>query len=485
MLGSTTTPFRQFARFPSEIRLLEGQLEKLRLWMPVSAVTSVSDPNVVGVNGSREPMVSVDLHQPVTVASRAAGQARLTFKLFGTVPIKQVKVQVLPQVKVIPGGQSIGVKLKSAGVLVVGHHAVGQDEKSVSPAEKADIRVGDYLVKVDGKPVAGLADVALAAEKAGKAKRPLSVTLIRDGREKTVNISPMLDPQEKVYRLGLYIRESAAGVGTLTFFDPEHKVYGALGHMIADADTGQPIRVGSGKIVRSNVTSIQKGESGEPGEKIALFLREDQVLGNITKNTPFGIFGSMDQAPSHGQTEKAIPVALADQVQEGPAQMLTVVEGQKVEAFDIRIVHVMKQKYPATKGLIIKVTDPRLLNKTGGIVQGMSGSPIIQDGKLVGAVTHVFVNDPTSGYGTLIEWMLQDAGVFDGEAANTLQGFAAFSCAQTARFREMWERDRRTKASLNWESSDSRNIMHLDSAGKIPSTHSNTFRVVSRLREIK
>jgi stage IV sporulation protein B len=131
MLGSTTTPFRQFARFPSEIRLLEGQLEKLRLWMPVSAVTSVSDPNVVGVNGSREPMVSVDLHQPVTVASRAAGQARLTFKLFGTVPIKQVKVQVLPQVKVIPGGQSIGVKLKSAGVLVVGHHAVGQDEKSV------------------------------------------------------------------------------------------------------------------------------------------------------------------------------------------------------------------------------------------------------------------------------------------------------------------------------------------------------------------
>jgi stage IV sporulation protein B len=214
----------------------------------------------------------------------------------------------------------------------------------------------------------------------------------------------------------MYIRDSAAGVGTLTFYDPKHKVYGALGHVITDMDTGKPIRVGDGKVVKSNVTSIQKGESGEPGEKRAIFFQENQVIGNIQKNTPFGIFGKMNSPPGEGLMNREIPVALAEQVTEGPAKILTVVDGQKVEQFDIQIVHVLRQKFPATKGLIIKVIDPRLLEKTGGIVQGMSGSPIIQNGKLVGAVTHVFVNDPTSGYGTFIEWMLQDAGVFHSSA---------------------------------------------------------------------
>ncbi|MGE5702682.1 MAG: SpoIVB peptidase, partial [Clostridia bacterium] len=213
------------------------------------------------------------------------------------------------------------------------------------------------------------------------------------------------------YRMGLYIRDSAAGVGTLTFYEPKSGAYGALGHVISDVDTGQAIVVGDGQIVQASVTSIEKGESGNPGEKFARFYNESVVLGNITKNTPFGIFGKMKESPKRSYYQEAIPVALAEQVQEGPAKILTVVDGQRVEEFDIEIVNVVKQHFPATKGMIIRVTDKRLLDKTGGIVQGMSGSPIIQNGKLVGAVTHVFVNDPTSGYGCFIEWMLQDAGL--------------------------------------------------------------------------
>jgi stage IV sporulation protein B len=229
----------------------------------------------------------------------------------------------------------------------------------------------------------------------------------------------------------MFVRDTAAGVGTLTFLDPKGHNYGALGHVISDVDTGQPIVVGQGKILRSHVTSIQKGESGEPGEKRAIFTDEDQILGNIVRNTPFGIFGKMNELPNKGLYNKPIPVGLQEEVKEGPANILTVVNGQKVESFKIQIVSVNKQRTASTKGLILKVTDPRLLNVTGGIVQGMSGSPIIQNGKIIGAVTHVFVNDPSAGYGTFIEWMLKDAGI--QTIADTLTG-AAFFCSYANRY---------------------------------------------------
>jgi stage IV sporulation protein B len=410
--GSTTTLFHQFTDFPAEIRLFQGQLKHLHLSMPVSATARLSNPDVVQVNGLSQSKISVNLKKPVRLLSHATGQTWLTLELFGTLPIKKVNVSVLPDIKVIPGGQSVGVQLKSSGVLVVGHHLVQNTAGEKSPGEKADIRMGDYLIRLNGKPIQQISEVAEGVDAAGESNKPLEITLLRAGKEKKVLIRPSFDQKEQMYRLGLYIRDSAAGVGTLTFYDPNRHVYGALGHVITDMDTGQPISVGKGKIVQSNVTSIQKGASGEPGQKRAIFFHGDRVLGSITKNTPFGIFGQMKDFPGKGAKAKPIPVALAEQVKEGPAKILTVVEGQQVEAFDVKIVHVLHQKFPATKGLIIKVTDPRLLNKTGGIVQGMSGSPILQDGKLVGAVTHVFVNDPTSGYGTFVEWMLQDAGVF-------------------------------------------------------------------------
>jgi stage IV sporulation protein B len=410
MIGSSD-PFQHFAAIPNELRLFSGQLKRLQYGVPVHAEVTV-DPKVLQINGSSSNSLSVNLNEPLSLQPNHSGQTKMKVKLFGKIPLKTVKVNVVPDLRVIPGGQTIGVKVKSAGVLVVGHHQVAvSDGSKQSPGEEAGLRLGDLIVKINGVNVNEVHKVAKLSEQAGMTKKALQISYKRAGKLAETHLKPLYDAEDKAWRLGLYIRDSAAGVGTLTFYAPDQGVYGALGHVITDMDTQTPIEVGEGQILQSSVTSINKSQSGEPGEKRAHFVKESKILGNVERNTPFGIFGKMNENPMHSYEGHSIPVAFAEDVKEGPAQILTVVNGQKVERFDIEIAHVAKQSGPATKGIVIKITDKRLLSKTGGIVQGMSGSPIIQNGKLVGAVTHVFVNDPASGYGCFIEWMLQDAGV--------------------------------------------------------------------------
>lgn len=419
---STTAPFRDFTSFPNEIRLFSGQQKQLKLSMPMMAQATVDHPDVLKVNGTTQQSFNVSLKNPITLQTQQSGQAELKLKLFGKIPLKTVKVSVVPDLKVIPGGQTIGVKVKSAGILVVGHHlvSVGKDRK-VSPGEEANIQLGDLITRINGSYLNDVTKVAPIVEQAGNKKQPIHLTIKRNGKEITTKLTPAYDVEEKTWRLGLYIRDSAAGVGTLTFYAPDQGVFGALGHVITDMDTQTPIVVGDGQIVQSNVTSISKSQNGEPGEKKAHFLKESKILGSVERNTHFGIFGKMKANPDHSLFKDGIPVAFAEEVKEGPAHILTVIDGQQVEKFNIDIVHVTHQTSPATKGLVIRITDPRLIDKTGGIVQGMSGSPIIQNGKLIGAVTHVFVNDPKSGYGCFIEWMLQDAGVMMKAGKNTLK----------------------------------------------------------------
>lgn len=393
--------------------------------LPVQASVSVDRPDVVMLNGQAEPTMTVSLGNPLQLHSISSGEAKLRMKLFGQIPLKTVKVNVIPDLKVIPGGQTIGVKVKSAGILVVGHHQVNERQRRISPGEAAGLQVGDLITHMNGVPLKDVKDVADIAGQAGQAKQPLKVTYKRGGKDFTTSLTPAFDEQDRAWRLGLYIRDSAAGVGTLTFYAPEQGVYGALGHVITDMNTQTPIVVGSGQILQSSVTSISKSESGEPGEKRAHFIKEGKTLGNIERNTHFGIFGKMKENPEHSVYKEPIPVAFSEEVKEGPAEILTVVEGQKVERFKVEIVHVSKQNAPETKGIVLRITDPRLVEKTGGIVQGMSGSPIIQHGKLIGAVTHVFVNDPRSGYGCFIEWMLQDAGILQGNSNRTSQDLKA------------------------------------------------------------
>ncbi len=333
------------------------------------------------------------------------------FYEFAGLPIKNVDVNVLDDLKVIPGGQSIGVQLHTKGVLVVGHHLVNGKQGETSPGENANIKVGDVILEINGNEIKKMKDVKPYVEKAGEESNSLDIKLKRGKETITTKLKPTLDSMENDYKIGLYIRDSAAGIGTMTFYEPKSKKYGALGHVISDMDTKKPIEIYNGSIVRSSVTSIEKGNNGIPGEKQAKFSAEDHKIGSITKNSPFGIFGKLNDEMSNGKWDEPMPVALSHEVKEGPAKILTVVEGEQVQEYDIEIVSSVPQKFPATKGMVIQITDEELLNETGGIVQGMSGSPIIQNGKIIGAVTHVFVNDPTSGYGVHLEWMLQDAGI--------------------------------------------------------------------------
>ncbi|HZG60451.1 MAG TPA: SpoIVB peptidase [Anoxybacillus sp.] len=393
-------PIKDYIRIPKQLVMFEGETVRFTSALPVQASVKSNQPSVE-VN---------EQSQSLSIQAKESGEDDMILQMAG-LPVKQVNVKVLSKYKVIPGGQSIGVKLNTLGVLVVGHHLVETEQGKKSPGEIAGIQVGDMITKINGKKIKNMSDVSPFIQKSGKNGKPLNLEISRDNRTFETQLIPLKDKHDHAYRIGLYIRDSAAGIGTMTFYDPISKKYGALGHVISDMDTKKPIVVEDGQIMKSMVTSIEKGSTGNPGEKLARFSSDKEVIGNITNNSPFGIFGTLSKPIQNGVLDKAIPIALSHQVKEGKAKILTVVEDDKVEEFDIEIVSTVPQKFPATKGIVIKVTDPRLLKKTGGIVQGMSGSPIIQDGKLIGAVTHVFVNDPTSGYGVHIEWMLNEAGI--------------------------------------------------------------------------
>ena len=211
--------------------------------------------------------------------------------------------------------------------------------------------------------------------------------------------------QDNCYRLGIWVRDKTAGIGTLTFYDDDSKIFGALGHGITDMDTGNLLNVEYGKIMNAKIANIEQGKRGSPGEIRGIFYETENVLGEIVKNSPYGIYGVMTDEFMKFNKAKALPIGFKEEVKEGKAYILTTIDNDKTEKFEIEILKAQPQQFPNQKSMTIKVTDKRLL-QTGGIVQGMSGSPIIQDGKIIGAITHVFVNDPTKGYGIYIEWML-------------------------------------------------------------------------------
>ncbi|MDL4841602.1 SpoIVB peptidase [Aquibacillus rhizosphaerae] len=394
------TPIQTYLSLPNQITTFNNTNETLTLPAMGSSVQ-------VNNSESDEVIEAIDASEFRTLTS---GKSDIVYEMAG-IPIKRVNVDVLDDFKIIPGGQSIGVNLQTLGVLVVGHHLVDTSDGKVSPGEDADIQVGDTLLSINGEKINNMKEVTPYVDKAGENGNELTVEVKRDEETFKTQLKPYLDSKDDSYRIGLYIRDSAAGIGTMTFYEPKSKKYGALGHVISDMDTRKPIEINNGTIVRSNIKSIDKGSNGTPGEKQAEFSSGENQIGNITKNSPFGVFGKLDKQINNGQMDKPMPIALPHEVKEGPAKILTVVEGEEVEEFDVKIVNSVQQKFPATKGMIVKITDKELLDKTGGIVQGMSGSPIIQDGKVIGAVTHVFVNDPTSGYGVHIEWMLNEAGI--------------------------------------------------------------------------
>ena len=302
-----------------------------------------------------------------------------------------------------PSGESCGMKLMTNGVLVVSISGVTDlNGQIISPGKKAGIKPGDFILKFNGVKV--ISTEHLESLVSNNKSAPVTLELKRNNKIYSTTLFPVCDKNMNTF-LGMWVRDSIAGLGTLTFFSEDKKSFYALGHSISDGDTGEIMPVKDGELVYAKISSVRIGEKGNPGGLIGYFSEDSKIIGKINKNTCFGLSGEAYENEQSCQTEP-IPLGKKEEVSVGNAYIITTVN-DKPEKFSIEIIKVNKQDKPDVKGMVIKVTDQRLLDKTGGIVQGMSGSPLIQNGKLIGAVTHVFVNDPTRGYGIFIENMLE------------------------------------------------------------------------------
>lgn len=339
--------------------------------------------------------------------SPKSGKATLEVSLFDNISLKNVKVDILPRTKVIPVGSIAGVKLYTSGVLVVGMSEIeGMDQKKYKPYENTGIKEGDTITQINDTPISSTEELMETVNQAqGKA---VKVQYVQSEQTKECSIEPVQTTSNQ-YKLGLWVRDSAAGVGTVSFYEPATKTFGALGHGITDIDTEELINIASGEFVTTRILNITKGESGLPG-KIQGTVENQQNIGRIYKNSKFGIYGTVDNLASLKiDTSKEMEVALRDEIQLGKAKILCSLDNQKVEDYEIEIEKIYKENNYDNKSMQIKVTDERLLEKTGGIIQGMSGSPIIQNDKFVGSVTHVLVNNPQEGYAVFGDIMLKQS----------------------------------------------------------------------------
>ncbi|HEY8424683.1 MAG TPA: SpoIVB peptidase [Limnochordales bacterium] len=397
--------------FPERLRAFPGRVA----WLPVLPMIRVSGPE------DRFSVVFRD-RRGVGLEFDRPGSVRLELSLWGWLHLRPLLVEVVPPLKLVPGGQAIGVMLAPAGVLVEGILPVQESTGGLRyPAREAGLQAGDVIVAVDGLAVSSPDEVARLLSRAAKEGRPVRVVYMREGRRHETRLAPTAgvvargDTAARVggeaHGIGLLLRDPAVGVGTLTFYDPQTGRFAALGHMVVEGSR-RPVTMPDGRIVRAAISGVAAAVRGRPGEKIGLFRRESGELGVVERNTPVGIFGRLTGEVPPGLITEPLPVALDGQVKEGPATALTVVDGERVEAFAIEVLRIRTLGVPESQRLVLRVTDPGLLARTGGIVQGMSGSPIIQEGHLIGAITHVAVQDPTRGYGVLMEPMVEASGLW-------------------------------------------------------------------------
>ena len=369
-----------YSRLPGEIWLEPGQsidLPRFAWVEPLSADLPGSSRNAA--------------------STRAVGSYQTTLALGGWLPVKTVRTIVTDRAEVIVCGMPFGVKMFSEGALVVGFSSMEQNGSMVSPAKAAGLRLGDRVICIGETTTENNDAVKDALEVAAG---PVEVVYIRDGEQRQTTLTPLWDAASGQWRAGMWVRDSSAGVGTLTFADPERGVFAGLGHPISDSDTGASIALRSGEIVPCEITGCSKGTAGSPGELKGRFLSA-HAIGSIRINGENGVYGTTRTRFSG----RSMPVAFAQEVMTGEAEIWTTVEGETPRSYRVTIEKI--NDADLRRNMVIRVTDKELLAATGGIVQGMSGSPVVQNGRLVGAVTHVLVNDPTRGYGIFAQTMLR------------------------------------------------------------------------------
>jgi len=387
--------------FPSEIRLTENTQHRLLFAAPLRATISPDSLETLIINHQpiAEP-VTVSLQDPLWFEAGSSGTATMTLSAFG-LPLREVALDVLPEIEVIPFGITVGVRINTDGVMVLGTGTVtGTDGRQHNPSG-GKLRAGDLILSANGRALANKEDFKNAIAESGET---LTLSVRRDNETIETTIRPV--QSERGNAIGSWVRDSTQGIGTITYFNPQTMTFGALGHGIMDVDTKKLMSVKSGRLTAARITSIKRGARGTPGELVGE-IEAHSILGQIKTNSPVGIYGTLNEPLPPGAPTETMRIAKQDQIEEGQATIRTNVVDNIVRDYEILIEGVNRFSADDTKGMVIRITDPALLDITGGIVQGMSGSPIIQNGRLIGAVTHVFVQDPTKGYGIFIENMLR------------------------------------------------------------------------------
>jgi len=328
----------------------------------------------------------------------------INYKLFNLFNIKRLKVNVIEPDRYFAGGDSLGFSLQSRGVILVGGNYIVSKNGIEKPFENSGLQMGDIITYINGVEINNVQDISEVLE--GYIDGSINLTVNRNGKIFTTTITPALDKNSNTYKLGLWVKEDAVGIGTLTFINATTKRFGSLGHSINDSDTNECIEVSGGNIYKSRILGVKKGVSGKAGELMGTFNR-DNIIGSVDKNCDYGVYGYVDDVKTFTTNKTSIEIGGRLSAKPGKAIIYSCIDGNNIEQFDIEIIKTNFQSSSNQKSMVIRVTDKDLIERTGGIVQGMSGSPIIQDGKLVGAVTHVFVNDATKGFGIYIDWMLE------------------------------------------------------------------------------
>ncbi|MCQ2451172.1 MAG: SpoIVB peptidase [Clostridia bacterium] len=327
---------------------------------------------------------------------------QVDLKMFGVIPFSTTTVQVVDKKHVAVLGTPFGMKMYSNGVLVVDIQGVDTKSGKKDVAEDGGLKVGDYIKSVDGLCVSCNEDLLELVKKSGGNK--MIFKILRSGKEKKISVKPVKEKTSGEYRVGIWVRDSSAGIGTLTFYSPYNNMICGLGHEVNDCDTGKRFDFGYGEMVKANIISVTKGKTGTPGELVGGFSFE--TISNKVTNEENGIYGALNGKIS---VSTLTEVALKQDVKNGEAQILTTVSGETPKLYSCKVALCPDAYKTSTQNFTVQITDKELLSKTGGIVQGMSGSPILQNGKLIGAATHVFLDDPTMGYAIFAENMLETA----------------------------------------------------------------------------
>lgn len=400
-----------FGNKPGDILLFSGEEQSFSLSMPYSLKIDSEDIYVSNGQGEKIPadQISINLGDEFNLKASDTGNYKAKVYLFNLIPVDTISVNVVTPESVYVGGNIIGIALNTDGILVLGSGSVTlENGTKASPAENI-LRSGDYIIEMNGERITDKSQFVSLVQKNGEAAIELKIR--RNDEEIKVSIKPVM-ASDKSYKIGAWIRDDTAGVGTLTYYSPDNGIFGTLGHGITDIDTGTLLSISSGQVYRAHVLSIEKGKEGEPGEIVGSMSRSStDYMGEIMENTTVGVFGKNEDinevVKKLGFTEDDLyQIGSSYSVTEGEASIVSCMLGEK-EYYSVEITDVSYSKTSEEKSIKIKITDERLLEKTGGIIQGMSGSPIIQNGKLVGAVTHVTVDNPQEGYGIFIGSMLE------------------------------------------------------------------------------